>query len=134
MAHLRNIWSDYNPHVTSETNYQRRFSVNVWCSVVGINLIRPYVLNYRLSDEAYQYFLQNELSWLLEDVPAALKRTGMYIQHDGASTHFDRHVTKHNEAFPIRWIGQGRLITRPAKSSNSNPLDFFIRGHIVINV
>jgi hypothetical protein len=34
------IWNDANPHATSESNYQRRFSINVWSGVVGNMLVR----------------------------------------------------------------------------------------------
>jgi len=38
---LRNVhtWSHYNPHEISVTDFQRRFSVNVWCGVLGNKLI-----------------------------------------------------------------------------------------------
>ena len=41
----RNVhtWSHDNPHETRVTNFQRRFSVNVWCGVIGNRLIRPFV-------------------------------------------------------------------------------------------
>ena len=37
---LRNVhtWSNDNPHETSVTNFQRRFTVNVWCGVLGNKL------------------------------------------------------------------------------------------------
>ena len=37
---LRNVhtWSHDNPHETSVTNFQRRFTVNVWCGVLGNKL------------------------------------------------------------------------------------------------
>ena len=43
---LRNVhtWSHDNPHETSVTNFQRRFTVNVWCGVLGNKLIGPFVL------------------------------------------------------------------------------------------
>ena len=43
---LRNVhtWSHDNPHETRVMNFQRRFSVNVWCGVIGNRLIRPFVL------------------------------------------------------------------------------------------
>ena len=41
---LRNVhtWSHRNPHATCVTHFQRRFSVNVWCGVLGNRLIGPY--------------------------------------------------------------------------------------------
>ena len=40
---LRNVhtWSHNNPHETRVTNFQKRFSVNVWCGVLGNRLIGP---------------------------------------------------------------------------------------------
>ena len=37
---LQNVhtWSHDNPHETSVTNFQRRFTVNVWCGVLGNKL------------------------------------------------------------------------------------------------
>jgi len=37
---LRNMhkWSHDNPYETSVTNFQRRFTVKVWCGVLGIKL------------------------------------------------------------------------------------------------
>ena len=48
---LRNVhtWSHDNPHETSVTNFQRRFSVNVWCSVLGNKLIGPFVFDNNLT-------------------------------------------------------------------------------------
>jgi len=42
---LRNVhmWSHDNQHETSVTNFQRRFTVNEWCGVLGNKLIRPFV-------------------------------------------------------------------------------------------
>jgi hypothetical protein len=34
-------WSHENPHGTVETNFQRRFSFNVWCSMIDDMLIGP---------------------------------------------------------------------------------------------
>jgi len=40
---VRNVhsWSHENPHETSVTKFQRRFSVNVWSGVLGNRLIGP---------------------------------------------------------------------------------------------
>jgi hypothetical protein len=35
------LWDSDNPHRTVESNYQHRFSVNVWCGVIGDQLIGP---------------------------------------------------------------------------------------------
>jgi len=41
-------WSHDNPHETRVTNFQRRFSVNVWCGVIGNRLIGPFVFDNNL--------------------------------------------------------------------------------------
>ena len=78
-----------NPHATVESNNQLHFSVNVWCAVLDDQLIGPFILEGRLTGEAYLRFLREELPRLLEDVPLN-KRGPMYLQHDGAPPHSSR--------------------------------------------
>jgi len=77
---LRNAhtWSHDNPHETSETNFQRRFTVNVWCGVLGNKLIGPFVFHNNLTGNAYEVFLLNELPGLLENIPLMI-RSQMYL-------------------------------------------------------
>ena len=42
-------WSHENPHGTVETNFQRRFSINVWCSMIDDMLIGPVILDDRMT-------------------------------------------------------------------------------------
>ena len=48
----RNVhtWSNENPHETRVTNFQRRFSVNVWCGVLGNRLTGPFVFDNNLTE------------------------------------------------------------------------------------
>ena len=42
------LWDRDNPHGTVKSNYQHRFSVNVWCgvmSLVTISLVRTFSRN-----------------------------------------------------------------------------------------
>jgi len=82
---LQNVhtWSHNNLHETSVTNFQKRFSVNVWCGVLGNRLIGPFVFHNNLNGNTYEAFLRNELPCLLEDIPLMI-RSQMYFQHDGA--------------------------------------------------
>jgi len=82
---LRNVhtWSHDNPHETRVTNFQKRFTVNVWCGVLGNKLIGPFVFDNNLTGNAYEVFLRNELPGLLEDIPL-MNRSQMYFQHDVA--------------------------------------------------
>jgi len=54
-----------NPHETSVTKFQKRFSVNVWCGLVGNKLIGPYIFGYNLTGNTYLVFLKNELPGVL---------------------------------------------------------------------
>jgi hypothetical protein len=55
---LRNVhtWSHNNPHETSVTNFQKRFSVNVWCGVLGNRLIGAFVFHNNLTGNTYEAF------------------------------------------------------------------------------
>jgi hypothetical protein len=66
----RNVhtWSHYNPHETTVTSFQRRFSVNVWCGVIDNRLIGPFVFDKNLTGDTYEEFLRNQLPGLLEDI------------------------------------------------------------------
>jgi len=53
----------------------------------------------------------------------------MYFQHDGAHSHYTRHVMQHlNYTFPKRWIGRGNTINWPPRSPDLTPLDFSLWG------
>jgi len=82
----------------------------------------------RMTGQNYLHFLQNELPKQLEDVPLAT-RIAMYFQHDGAPSHYTRHVMQHpNDTFPNRWIGRGNTINWPPRSPDLIPLDFCLWG------
>jgi len=76
---LRNLhtWSHNNPYETSVTKFQNRFSVNVWCGVLGNRLIGPFVFH-NLTGNTYEAFLRNELPCILEDIPLMI-RSQMYF-------------------------------------------------------
>ena len=126
---LRNVhtWSRDNPHETSVINFQRRFSVNVWCGVLGNKLIGPFVFDNNLTGNTYEAFLRNAL---LEDIPLMI-RSQMYFQLDGAPTHYTRHVRDYlNESFPNRWLGRGGPVAWLPKSPDLKPLDYYLWGHV----
>jgi hypothetical protein len=124
------VWSYDNPHSTKETHFQTRFSVNIWCGIIGNLLIGPVVLEDRLTSQRYLRFLQEELPLMLEDVPL-LTRQEMWLQQDGAPPNFGRQVTAFlNQHFPDRWIGRGGPVPWPARSQDLSPLDYFLLGHM----
>jgi len=84
-------WSHENLHSRVETNFQCRFSINVWCGIIDDMLIGPVILDDRMTTQNYLDFLQNDLPKQLDDVPLAT-RIAMHFQHDGAPSHYTRHV------------------------------------------
>jgi len=87
-------WRHNNPHETCVTKFRRRFSVNVWCGLLGNKLIGAFVFDNNLTGNTYEVFLRNELPALLEDIP--LMRSQIYFQHDGAPPHYTRHVREYS--------------------------------------
>ena len=86
------------------------------CEKINDTLIGPVILDDRMTEQNYLDFLQNELPKQLEDVPLAT-RIAIYFQHDGATSHYTRHVMQHlNDTFPNRWIGCGSTINWPPRS------------------
>ena len=122
-------WSHDNPHETSVTDFQRRFTVNVWCDVLRNKLIGHFVFD-NLTGNAYEVFLRNELPGLLEDIPLMIRRQ-IYFQHDGAPPHYTLHVRDYlNESYTNRWLGRGGPIPWPPRSPNLTHLHFYIWGHM----
>ena len=123
------MWSHDNPHETSVTNFQRRFSVNVWCGVLGNKLIGPSVFDNNLTGNTYEVFLRNELPGLSEYIPLIIM-SQMYFQHDAATPHYTRHVREYlNESFPNRWLGRGGPVAWPPRSPDLTTLDYYLWGH-----
>jgi len=126
-THNSHVWADENPHAPEESNFQQRFSVNVWCAVLDDQLIGPFILRGRLTGEAYLRFLQEELPRHLEDVPLN-KRGCMYFQHDG-TPHSSREVRNFlNSRFPGRWIRRGGPNNWPARSPDLKAHWFIVYG------
>jgi len=60
------VWSLDNPHAPMETHFHSHFPVNIWCSVIGSEVIWPFVLEEHLISERYFRFLEDELPLLLK--------------------------------------------------------------------
>ena len=72
---LRNVhtWAHRNPHATCVTHFQWRFSLNVWCGMLGKRLIGSFVFDNNLTGNTYEAFLRNELPGLLEDISLMIR-------------------------------------------------------------
>ena len=127
-THNSHVWADENPHTAVESNFQLRFSVNVWCAVLDDQLIGPFILEGRLTGEAYLRFLQEELPRLLEDGPLN-KRGRMYFQYDGAPPHSSSEFRNFlNYLFPRRWIGRGGPPPLASHVSSLKPIGLLCVG------
>ena len=62
-------WSHENSICTVETNFKRRFSINVRCGMIDDMLIGPVILYDRMTGQNYLHFPQNELPKQLGDIP-----------------------------------------------------------------
>jgi len=52
-----------------------------------------------------------------------------YFQHDGAPSHYTRHVMQRlYDTFPNRWIGRSSIINWPPRSPDLTPSDFCLGG------
>lgn len=126
--HNEHHWSEENPHATFERNFQHRFSVNVWCGMMGNHLFGPFILDGHLNGERYLQFLQENLNEMLDDVPLNIRHE-MYYQHDGAPPYFSLLVRNYlNTIFANRWIGRGGPVSWPPRSPDLNPLDYCLWG------
>lgn len=128
--HNMHYWSRTNPHWMREVDHQNRWSVNLWCGVLGDRIIGPFVFDGHLNGESYLNFLQNDLPNLLEDIPLDV-RASMWYQHDGCPSHYSQRVRDFlNVRYPNRWIGRGSLFPWPPRSPDLTVLDFYLWGKI----
>lgn len=113
--HNMHYWSDTNPRWMQEVQHQGRWSVNVWCGILGTEIIGPFFFDEPLNGRTYLNFLENHLPDLLDDVP--LETTlSMFFQHDGCPAHFAVNVRQFlDREYPNRWIGRGSIFPWPPR-------------------
>lgn len=123
-------WSRQNDHVMVERNFQNRFSLNVWCGILGERLVGPFFIQGNLNQEKYNSLLRNEISNYLDELPLAELNRVVFHQ-DGATPHNARINTDflHN-CFGDKWIGTYGPTRWPARSPDLNPLDFFLWSYM----
>ena len=129
-SHNDHWWAKENPHKKVVKNFQQRFSVNVWCGIIGGHLIGPHIFEDRLDGVTYARFLTDQLPSLLKDVPLATRQR-LIFQHDGAPPHYHHQVKQHlDQVYPDKWIGRGGPRQWPARSPDLTPLDYYLWGHM----
>jgi hypothetical protein len=93
-------------------------------------LVGLHVLSHRLTGNHYRELSYMICTKLLEDVPMAV-RTRMWYLYDVTTAHFSRAVRDIlNNTHPNRGIGRGGPIAWPPRSSDLNPLDSYLYGHL----
>lgn len=128
--HNAHYWSAENPHWLREIDNQHLWSLNVWCGIIGRQIIGPYFFDRNLTGPVYSFFLENSLPVLLEDVPLAT-RLMMWYQQDGCPAHYSVIARQAlNAIFPGRWIGRAGPVAWPPRSPDLTPLDFFLWGRV----
>jgi hypothetical protein len=110
--HNCHYYAQENPLWIRETHFQRIVSVNVWCGIFGDN---------------WTFFLPRKFDgWNLLKFLA--KHICLWFQHDGAPTHYHRHVRQYlDHIYNHQWIGRGALNAWPPRRPDITPLDFFYR-------
>lgn len=127
---IHRCWSQENPRVIIENNFQRRFSVNVWCGILGDRLIGPFFINGTLDQEKYHQLLVGEIDNFLDELPLAELNT-LFFQQDGAPPHNARiNVNWLNIKYGEKWIGTQGPVRWPARSPDLTPLDFWLWGYL----
>lgn len=125
----KHYYATENPHLIRKVRPQVRFSINIWCGLLGDKLIGPFFIRDRLTGHSYFQFLQNELEETLDNLPLQTIRNFRYFQQDGAGPHNARIVRDYLDTrFPDSWIGNNGPIPWPARSPCLNPLDYFLWG------
>lgn len=127
--HNMHYWAERNPHWIREVQHQGRWTLNVWCGIIGGTIIGPYFFNETLRGNMYLHFLQNELPLLLEDIDLET-RGQMIFQHDGCPAHFAVPVREYLNRRYRLWIGRGSVFPWPARSPDLTVLDFYLWGRI----
>jgi hypothetical protein len=120
---IHRYWNQHNPRVIVETNYQR-FSVNVWCGILGDQLIGPFFINGTLNQEKYFDLLSEDIDNFLDDLPL-IELNSFFFPQDGDAPHnARRNLVWLNNKFGARWIGPNGPIRWPARSPDLTSLDF----------
>ena len=110
--------------VTRHRNFQVRWKINVWASIMSTNILGPVILLNILDHVAYKNFLTENFPDFLKEVPLA-ERNRIIFQQNSVELHNARVVINYlNEQFPGRWMGRYSLTSCPLRSPDLNPLTF----------
>lgn len=124
------FWSDENPHMIRDVNFQVSWQFNVFCAVKNNRILCLHFYDENLNSPRYLDILQTVVQPALRNLPEAEQLNAWY-QHDGAPPHRTRTVTNWLEAtFDDRWIATNGPFLWPPRSPDLSVLDFFIWGYV----
>lgn len=121
-------WSNENPHLTRESSFQYRFSLNVWAGIHRNKIIGPVFIDGTLNAQKFLELLSGPVSDYTDDLPLDVYGR-LWYQLDGAPAHSVVPVRQRlTDMFQSQWIGRFGPIRWPARSPDLTPLDFFLWG------
>lgn len=132
MFNRKNIhyWSQENLFYSHPRNPQVQYSINVWCGLIGSQIIGPIFYEGTLTGRRYVDLLSEILEEYLDDINLEA-RNRIYFQQDGAPPHQFYEVRILLERlFQDRWIATNGPIRWPPRSPDITPLDFYFWGYV----
>lgn len=122
IVNRRNIhyWNPENPHIIRMTNFQNRFSFNVFILMIGDQL-RYEIYDENLNSEGYLEIVRGCVSTFCDDLPLNILRKYWY-QMDGAPAHSSRKTSLelYRMFFDDRWIGNRGPWQWPSRSPSGH--------------
>lgn len=126
----QHYWSTHNQFRIRPLRHQNRFGFNVWCGIMGRNIVGPIFYEGTLTSERYFQILTNDLEDLLDNIPLA-EVNNIWYQQDGAPSHNSHNVMNYLlQRFNNKVVATNSAVRWPARSPDLTPLDFFLWGFI----
>lgn len=122
-------WAKENPHVVRESNFQQRFSFNVFCIIMD-DMVEYHVYEENLNGNKYVEILRTVVANFIDNLPLNIYNS-LYYQMDGCGAHNTREVYEELVSlFQDRWFAYRGPWRWPARSPDLTPLDFYLWGKI----
>lgn len=123
----KHFYSTVNPHLTHQVRPQVRFSVNLWCGIIGKIIVGPKFIEGNLNSENYM----NLLDEVFDETPLLVRRKIKWFMQDGCGPHNANAVRTYlNRHFQRKWLGTNGPVRWPPRSPCLNPLDYFLWGFL----
>lgn len=128
--HNSHFWSNHNPELTRETQFQHKWQFNVFCAIKDNNVFFFKFYDDNLTSELYLNILQQMVEAAVETMPVR-EAAEAWFQQDGAPPHNGRLIDNFLEnEFDGKWLGNQGPYKWPPRSPDLTPLDYFIWGFV----